>query len=196
MQPLTERFNTAMVLASRLHENQTRKSDGGRIPYVSHLLRVAGLVLEYGGDEDTAIAALLHDAVEDQGGMETAAYIRRMFGDAVAEMVMECSDSVAGNGEKKLPWRQRKEAYLAHLRVATPGAALISACDKLDNMASMTRNLRMEGPDFLGKFAGGKDGTLWYYTQIVEVLTDRHSPVAEELAAAFARMVNVMAELE
>src|SRR6266853_3455026 len=126
---LSRRFEAALLLATRLHATQTRK--GGRIPYVSHLLGVASLALEHGGDEDVAIAALLHDAVEDQGGRPTLQTIRRMFGDRVATVVMECSDT---DREPKPPWRERKERYLAHLPSASADALLVSIADKLHNV--------------------------------------------------------------
>src|SRR5262249_60692908 len=110
---LGKRFEEAMVMAHRLHARQLRK--GTRIPYVSHLLAVASLTLENGGKEVEAIAALLHDAMEDQGGLPTLMKIRRKFGDSVAGIVEGCSDS---EGDPKPPWRQRKVAYLEHLRTA------------------------------------------------------------------------------
>src|ERR1700690_3348992 len=115
---LTWRFDLALQFASGLHHQQARK--GVSIPFISHLMSVCGLVIEAGGDEDQAIAALLHDAVEDQGGLPTLATIRQMFGDRVADTVESCSDSMATNPDKKLPWRPRKDKYLEHLR---PGNA-------------------------------------------------------------------------
>ena len=194
MPKMTERFQHALLLACKLHENQTRKSGDGGTPYISHLLRVTGLVQEYGGDEDTAIAAVLHDAVEDQGGMETAERIRREFGDRVTGFVLECSDSTGAAGEKKLPWKGRKDQYLAHLRTATPEATLISACDKLDNVTSLTRNLPREGVSFFARFQGGKDGLFWYFGQIAEILAEKNSPVTAEYQAALAQLKETESE--
>ncbi len=128
---LTGRFDLAFQLASGLHHEQRRK--GTEIPYISHLMSVAALVLEAGGDEDQAIAALLHDAMEDQGGPPTLETIRRLFGDRVAGIVKECSDSESEHPENKLPWHQRKQAYLAKLTAASPDALLVSVADKLHN---------------------------------------------------------------
>src|ERR1017187_9056626 len=125
---LTWRFDVALQFASGLHHKQPRK--GVPVPYVSHLMSVAALVLEAGGDEDQAISALLHDAVEDQGGKATLDTIRHLFGKRVANAVESCSDSTATDPTKKLPWRERKEMYLAHLQGAKEDAVLIAAADK------------------------------------------------------------------
>src|SRR5215469_2697987 len=128
---LTERFQRAFGLASEIHAVQLRK--GTNIPYLSHLMSVAALVLEHGGDEDAAISGLLHDAIEDSSdGTATEARIRREFGAEVANTVVGCSDAVAVPGEAKAPWRERKERYVRHLADATdPPVFLVSACDKL-----------------------------------------------------------------
>lgn len=162
---LTERFYTALDYAARLHAAQTRKGSG--VPYVSHLLAVAGLVLDHGGDEDEAIAALLHDAVEDQGGAATAAEIRRRFGDRVAEIVEGCSDT---DVTPKPPWRARKEAYLAHLRAASRSVLLVSAADKLHNARSMLHEYRNTGEEVWARFNGGREGTLWYFREVIAAL--------------------------
>jgi len=162
---LTPRFEEALNLATRLHANQTRK--GTQTPYIAHLLSVSALVLEAGADEDTAIAALLHDAVEDQGGLETLAEIRNRFGERVARIVDECSDAY---NIPKPPWRERKEAYIAHLAEVSPEARLVSLADKLHNARSILRDLRQIGNRVWEKFNGGKEGTLWYYRALVETL--------------------------
>ena len=126
-------FDDALVFASRLHAGQLRK--GTPVPYVAHLLAVTATVLEHGGDEDEAIAALLHDAVEDQGGAATRAKIRRRFGENVAAIVDGCTDA---DTIPKPPWQQRKEAYLAHLVGETsPSVRLVSSADKLHNVRSI-----------------------------------------------------------
>src|SRR5437588_8327976 len=125
---LSTRFEEALVFATQLHREQTRK--GTRIPYIAHLLGVTSIVLEHGGNEDEAIAALLHDAIEDQGGASTREEIRRQFGDRVVEIVDGCTDT---DVMPKPPWRARKEAYLAHIIEATPSVRLVSAADKLHN---------------------------------------------------------------
>ncbi len=161
---LTERFEKALTYATQLHARQLRK--GNQTPYIAHLLSVTGLVLEAGGDEDTAIAALLHDAVEDQGGMETLNEIRHRFGDCVAEIVISCSDAFT---TPKPPWRKRKEAYLNHLLGASSQARMVSLADKLHNARSILRDLSQTGDQVWKKFNGGKEGTLWYYRSLVDV---------------------------
>jgi GTP pyrophosphokinase len=182
---LSERFTDALVYAAQLHAQQKRKLHG--TPYVSHLLNVAGLALEYGADEDEAIAALLHDAVEDQGGAATAEAIRRRFGDRVAEIVVGCSDT---DQFPKPPWRERKEAYLAHLREASSSMRLVSACDKLDNARSLLAGYREFGEALWERFRGGREGTLWYYAQVTAILQETGPRLlAEELARTVKQLV-------
>jgi len=165
---LSERFDSALEFTSRLHRRQLRK--GTTIPYVSHLLAVAGIALEHGADEDTAIAALLHDAVEDQGGAETLARIEERFGARVAAIVSACSDT---DRTPKPPWRDRKEAYLEHLAEERDAAVLlISASDKLHNARTLLIDARLLGDATWDRFAGGKDGSLWYYRSVVQTLRD------------------------
>lgn len=164
MDRLTARFGEALVYAAELHKNQVRK--GTTIPYVAHLLSVAGIVIEYGGTEDEAIAALLHDAVEDQGGAPTADAIRSHFGEAVLDIVMGCSDS---EGEPKPLWNERKEAYLAHIGPASGSVRLVSAADKVHNARSILMDYRTEGEALWSRFNGGKEGTLWYYRSLVPI---------------------------
>ena len=163
---LTDRFENALIFTTRLHASQLRK--GSQIPYIAHLLGVAALVLEAGGDEDLAIAALLHDAVEDQGGVQMLVEIRDLFGDRVAEIVDACSDAYTN---PKPPWRARKEAYLVHLKDnSTPEVRLVSLADKLHNARSILRDLCTVGNVAWDKFKGGKDGTLWYYRSLIAIL--------------------------
>ncbi len=174
---LSIRFEDALIFATRLHARQVRKST--HVPYISHLLIVAGMVIEQGGDEDTAIAALLHDAVEDQGGRRTLDEIRRRFGDRVAGIVEECSDAFTFF---KPPWRGRKEAYLAHLPQASAGARLVAAADKLHNARTTVADYRVSGEDIWRRFNGGREGTLWFYRAMVEALrAGGSSPLVEEL---------------
>jgi (p)ppGpp synthase/HD superfamily hydrolase len=175
---LTQRFTAALVYAAQLHATQTRKLSG--TPYVSHLLRVVGLALEYGADEDEAIAALLHDAVEDQGGPPTREEIRRRYGDRVVAIVDGCTDT---DQTPKPPWRARKEAYLAHLRTASTSVRLVSACDKVDNARSLLASYRQYGESVWERFSGRREGTLWYYRSLVEIFRQPPvSPLAEDLA--------------
>jgi GTP pyrophosphokinase len=182
---LRSRFQEALVYACRLHCGQYRKRT--RIPYVAHLLAVTGLVLEYGGDEDLAIAALLHDAVEDRGGRKTLAQIRRRFGDRVAAIVAECSDRLT---VRKPPWPERKRAYLAHLKTASRDALLVSLADKVNNAAAIVKDQGKSGDRVWLRFGGGKRRTLWYYRSLVEAFRQTSAPadLVEELARLVSRM--------
>lgn len=193
--PLSARFDEAFAFASELHREQLRKI--GRVPYLSHLLRVAGLALDFGASEDVAIAALLHDAVEDCGGMETEAIIRERFGDFVADVVLETSDSTTADANRKAPWRERKEAYLAHLRTGSEAAALVSGCDKLDNITSLTRAMEIAGGEAtLSRFKGGASDLVWYYESVAAVLKERGALVADELSAAIERWKEALRRCE
>ena len=156
-------FDVAWVYASMLHRSQTRRGDKA-VPFVSHLLGVASLVIEEGGTETQAIAALLHDAVEDQGGRPRLEEIRERFGDDVAAIVAACTDS---DEDPKPPWRPRKEAYIARLPDEPPEALLVCVADKLYNTRSILMDLREYGPRVFDAFAGRRDGTLWYYRTLV-----------------------------
>ncbi len=163
MRKLTERFEEALVYATRLHAEQKRK--GTEIPYVAHLLAVASVALEHGADEDEAIAALLHDAVEDQGGAATREEIRRRFGDRVVEIVDGCSDT---DVTPKPPWLERKKAYIAHVRSAPPSVRLVSASDKLHNARSILADYRACGERLWDRFSASREQTLWYYRSLVD----------------------------
>lgn len=174
---LTDRFDEALAYASRLHRDQRRK--GTSIPYISHLLSVAALVLEHGGNEDQAIAALLHDAVEDQGGPETLEAIRRRFGDTVAMIVADCTDAWE---ERKPEWRPRKEAYIAKLPGKDPSSLLVSLADKTHNARAILNDYRQLGDALWDRFNGGKDGTLWYYQTLATVFREAlPCPLSAEL---------------
>jgi GTP pyrophosphokinase len=162
---LTSRFDDALVYARQLHDAQVRKGSG--TPYIGHLLAVAALVLEQGGSEDEAIAALLHDAVEDQGGAATREEIRRRYGDPVVAIVDGCTDA---DREPKPPWRQRKEEHLAHLTTASPSVRLVVTADKLHNARSILTDYRRHGEAIWDRFRGGRDGTLWYYRAMADAL--------------------------
>jgi (p)ppGpp synthase/HD superfamily hydrolase len=173
---LSPRFVEAVRCAIDAHGEQARK--GTKITYVSHLLAVSALVLEHGGDEELAIAGLLHDAVEDANdgdGTAMAARIRHAFGERVADVVLGCSDT---EEQPKPPWRQRKERYVAHLAEAPDDVVLVSACDKLHNARCTVADLREFGPDFwLGSsgvtFNAGPDEQRWYYEALLAVFRDR-----------------------
>ena len=181
---LGNRFIDALGYATRAHDGQLRGSDDQ--PYIAHLLRVAGLVIQDGGSEDEAIAALLHDAVEDQGGLERLNDIRRRYGDAVADIVDECTDSY---GEPRPPWRRRKEEYVASLDEASEGALLVSLADKLDNTRSMIRGYHIRGEEqwsTTGKSAGD---VRWYYPTLASRFCAlRPGPLADELRRTAAEL--------
>jgi GTP pyrophosphokinase len=190
--PLGERFDRAFALAVELHRRHWRK--GTTIPYVAHLMGVAAIVLEHGGGEDEAAAALLHDSVEDQGGTATLARIRAELGDAIADTVAAVSDT---DVTPKPPWRERKERYLAHLRGASAAARLVSAADKLHNARSIVADLRNQRGTVWDRFAGGRDGTLWYYRSVLDAF---HAGPAEggpppELVGELERTIGEMERL-
>lgn len=165
---LGRRFHAAMVFAARKHAQQTRKKT--RIPYIAHLMSVCALVLEAGGDEDLAIAALLHDVVEDCGGEPMLKEVRRRFGARVAHVVAGCTDA---DTYPKPPWRQRKAAYLKHLKTADADVRLVSAADKLHNARSILLDYRKLGEPVWERFAGKREGTLWYYRALTTELCRR-----------------------
>jgi (p)ppGpp synthase/HD superfamily hydrolase len=186
---LSTRFEDALVYAVRLHARQVRKGSG--VPYVSHLLGVSGLVLDFGGDEEQAIAGLLHDAVEDQGGAATLVEIRRRYGERVAAIVDGCSES---SSLPKTPWKPRKEAYIAQLRKAPADVRLVSAADKVHNVRSLTSDYRQQGEALWSRFRGGKEGTLWYFRELVRVFWDLGpQPIADELAQAVEDLETMVA---
>ena len=181
---LGERFDQALLLASELHRTQTRKQSA--VPYVSHVLAVAALAIEHGADEDQAIAALLHDAVEDQGGMATASLIRERFGARVVDLVLALTDAVV---TPKPPWRARKERYLAHLAQAPAEVLLLSACDKIHNARTIVADHAVVGSSLWQRFTGGRDGTLWYYRELAAIFRTRGpQQLAAELTELSQRM--------
>jgi (p)ppGpp synthase/HD superfamily hydrolase len=162
------RFSAALAFASEIHGEQKRK--GTTIPYISHLLAVSALVIEAGGDEDMAIAALLHDAVEDQGGRPMLERIRARFGEDVAGMVEACTDAEV---TPKPPWNARKEAYIAAIPHKPPRALLVSVADKVHNAGAILRDYREHGEELWDRFNVKREGQLWYYRALVEAFRDR-----------------------
>jgi (p)ppGpp synthase/HD superfamily hydrolase len=172
---LSDRFADALVYATRVHRHQTRR---GR-PYVAHLLRVAGLVLDDGGSEDEAIAALLHDAAEDQGGRRRLREIRARYGNDVAAIVDSCTDSYE---RPPPPWRMRKEHYLEHLPSAPPGALLVSLADKVDNVRGILREVE-PAVAAGGRAVAGYEDVCWYYASLADMFVRlRPGARADELA--------------
>jgi len=177
---LGPRFLRAFLFAAEKHAGQTRKTS--TIPYIAHLMGVASLVLEAGGDEDLAIAALLHDVVEDCGGAPMLKEVRRRFGSRVAEVVDGCTDA---DTIPKPPWRERKERYIRHLKRADADTRLVSAADKLNNVRSILSDYRALGESIWSRFNGGRDGTLWYYRTLRdEFLRRKPNRLTRDLARA------------
>lgn len=173
------RLIEALGVAARLHARQLRK--GTDIPYLSHLLGTCSIALEYGADEDEAIAALLHDAIEDVQPTEEARAAVAEFGERVLHIVEGCTDS---DSHPKPPWQARKQAHVAHVREADASVLLVSAADKLHNARSVVADLRRYGPSTWERFNGGRDGSLWYYRALVDAFCANpvHRPdLVEEL---------------
>jgi GTP pyrophosphokinase len=174
---LTDRYNRALVYAIQAHASQFRK--GTRIPYIAHLLSVSALVIEDGGDEDEAIAALLHDAVEDQGGAPRFEDIRATFGDNVAAIVEGCTDT---DEVPKPPWRARKEAHIQHLVTASDSVIRVSLADKVHNARAILLDYRREGDRLFERFNAGKADQLCYYENLLAEFRNRSvSPLVQEL---------------
>jgi (p)ppGpp synthase/HD superfamily hydrolase len=181
---LTDRFDEALAYAAEVHRSQTRK--GGDIPYLAHLLAVAALVLEHGGDEDQAIAALLHDAAEDAGGRRRLEDIRSRFGDRVARIVDACTDTYE---VPKPDWRERKESFLERLTEVPEEALPVIAADKAHNAGSILADHRRIGPSLWDRFRAGRAGQLWYYRAVTEILVRRlPGPLTSGLSATVAAL--------
>lgn len=166
--PLTHRFEDAVLYATRVHAAQVRK--GSNTPYIAHLLGVAALTLEAGGDEDQAISALLHDAVEDQGGEARLKDIRARYGDRVAQMVSDCTDAVI---MPKPPWRPRKEAYIASLETKPLNSLVVSLSDKIYNAEAIVADMHTVGPEVWSRFSAPQDEVCWYYETLAELFERR-----------------------
>src|SRR4051812_9326478 len=192
--PLSDRFNDALVYAHNLHRTQPRK--GRDIPYIGHLLGVASLVLENGGNEDMAIAALLHDAVEDQGGLPRRDEIEAKFGRRVADIVMGCTDSDEVNPHNKKPWCDRKLAYIHHVEhEADPEVRLVSVADKVHNARAILTDHYESGDPCFDRFSGRKDGTLWYYRSLVDAFREAETRQEDDSPCGIGRR-RLLAELE
>ena len=190
---LGPRYADAFLLAAEVHAHQLRK--GSQVPYLAHLMAVSALVLDFGGDEDCAIAALLHDTVEDcDDGWAMEHRIRARFGDRVADIVMTCSDAIAVPGEPKTRWHPRKQQYIDDLETASADALLVSACDKLHNARSVLGDLRLYGSAMWQRFStkSGPD-QVWYYVTLADLFARRlPGPLTDELS----RVVGELAVLE
>jgi GTP pyrophosphokinase len=178
------------MFAAEKHKDQTRKAS--TIPYIAHLMGVASLVLEAGGDEDLAIAALLHDVVEDCGGAPMLKEVRRRFGGRVAKVVDGCTDA---DTDPKPPWRDRKESYIRHLKHADADTRLVSAADKLNNVRSILSDYRASGESIWARFKGGREGTLWYYRSLRDEFLRRPcNRVTREFALAVNELESLIAK--
>lgn len=180
---LSDRFHAALQLAWQVHGTQLRKQT--RIPYMAHVMSVGALAMENGADEDVAIAALLHDAVEDShDGAATEQDIRRRFGPRVADIVLTCSDAIGRPDGHKADWRERKQTYLTHLRDADDDALLVSLCDKLHNVRSVLNDLGEVGTALWQRFTvKDPEQQLWYYESLAAVFSEKFPG---RLATAFA----------
>jgi GTP pyrophosphokinase len=190
--PLSTRFDHALLFAAQVHREQDRKKSG--IPYISHLLGVASIVLDYGGDEDMAIAALLHDAVEDHGGRPMLKVIEQIFGARVAKIVDGCTDSYAEDPQKKENWERRKLRYLRRIRNEDAETRFVSAADKLYNARAVLRDLRYDGEVIFTRFSAPKGKTLWYYRALVTEY--RRAGVTHRLKPLINDLDRVVTELE
>jgi (p)ppGpp synthase/HD superfamily hydrolase len=185
---LSDRFSQAFGFAFEVHREQTKK--GGKVPYIAHLLEVTGLVLSYGGNEQEAIAALLHDAVEDHPDLASFEKIKEQFGTAVAQIVEACSDS---STIPKPPWKARKEKYIEHMHSANESVLMVATADKLVNARAVMRDYRLVGEQVWSRFNAGKSEQLWYYRTVAKALADaagdgRARPLVDELKRAVERL--------
>ncbi len=186
---MTPRFTKAISLAAEAHEGQERKGTG--MPYITHPVAVAALVARYGGDEDQQIGALLHDVLEDAG--EDWAPRIAAFGERVLAIVRACTDGTpdAVTGEKA-PWRERKEAYLAHLAETPDDALLVSACDKLHNIQAIHLDLTEIGMAVFDRFSADKDSVLWYYRSLAEIFVERKMAPAIAIQREYQQIIAAM----
>jgi (p)ppGpp synthase/HD superfamily hydrolase len=187
---LGSRFNEAFLFAAEKHATQTRKKTD--VPYISHLMSVAALVLEAGGGEDEAVAALLHDVVEDCGGHPVLEEIRERFGPRVAKIVEGCTDAYT---IPKPPWKARKLEYLDILRRSGDEVRLVSAADKLHNVRTILADYRREGDSVWDRFSGRRVGTLWYYRAVLDVLREgKPNRLVDELCRVVTELETLATE--
>ena len=187
--PLTARFRDALDLATQVHSGDVRK--GTTIPYIAHLLSVCSLILSDGGDEEEAIAGLLHDTLEDHPELVSRGDLSRRFGARVLSLVDGCTDTPPDySGGPKPPWRERKAAYLRHLASAAPEDLRVALADKVDNARAVVTDYRILGEDLWSRFNAGRDDQLWYYRTLVETLGIKRPPgrLLEQLEAHVAEL--------
>jgi (p)ppGpp synthase/HD superfamily hydrolase len=179
------KLSNALALAVQAHEGQVRKST--TIPYISHPMAVASIALEFGATENQAIAALLHDAIED-GGNKYANIIKAQFGDHVHDLVQGCTDGTPDHSGQKAPWIERKTSYLKHLQEASDEVLLVSCSDKLHNARAIVADLINDGPSVFERFSSSPEQTLWYYRQLATIFNNRKVPPAKALESAVSQM--------
>ena len=185
---LTERFHKALVYATEQHKDQTRKKT--TITYICHPIGVASLVLEANGDEDQAIAALLHDVAEDCGGEPRLVEILEMFGSRVEKIVRACSDSLVADPEEKAEWKDRKEVHINHLKEADSDTLIVTAADKAHNARSIATDLQNQGPSLWKRFNADSEEIIWYYESVYKVLFDKN--VSKSLLTPLRNAIDVM----
>jgi (p)ppGpp synthase/HD superfamily hydrolase len=195
---LTPQFETALTLAYRLHAQQRRKD---QTPYIAHLLSVTALVLENQGTEAEAIAALLHDAIEDQGGAPTRDRIQAEFGDEITAIIDGCTESDA---HPKPPWPERRQTYLQQIKAASPSVRLVALADKLHNARSLLqqlqqqalqRDLQQQGQSIWTQFSGGQDGTLWFYQAFLDLYAEPAPPSFQPMLQELHQIVHQLKTL-
>ena len=179
------KLSNALALAIQAHEGQVRK--GTKIPYIAHPMAVSAIALEFGATEDQAVAALLHDAIED-GGNKYANIIKAQFGEHIHTLVQGCTDGTPNQQGQKAPWLERKTVYLRHLEEASDEVLLVSCSDKLHNARAIVSDLINEGPSVFERFSSTPEETLWYYRQLANVFTNRKTPPAKALESAVSQM--------
>ena len=188
---LTKRYAAAVAYASIIHAGDVRK--GTEISYLCHLLGVSSLVIEAGGDEDQAIAGLLHDAVEDTGGMARADDIRARFGDRVTEIVIACSDSTDEEWKRDTPYSKRKRIYLDRIKTEPMDYLLVTMADKVHNARAIVTDLHVHGAEVIGKFNGDANQVLDYYQECLAIAKERD--VTPALRVPLELAVNEMASM-
>lgn len=186
------KFERGLVCAHRWHQQQRRKGDPPT-PYIAHLLGVASNVIEAGGTEEEAVAALLHDAVEDQGGQQRLQQIQELFGDEVARLVAACSDRIEAPAP---PWRERKETYIQKLSKAGLSVRRIAVADKLYNARSIIRDYRRVGPEVWERFRAGSGEVRWYYRALGEALEVAPPDPLESWVQEFRQVIEQMQKLQ
>lgn len=182
---MTLRFTKAISLAARANEAQMR--EGTLIPHKTRPVAVAGLVAQFGGDEDQQIAGLLHDVLE-YGGRQYAAEIEREFGPRVLTLVEGCTDAIPDATSQKQSWAERKQAYLVHLAGADADVLLVSGCDKLSNASAILNDVETIGPAVFNRSNEKNDGTLWYYTELANIFTEANAPMSRQLALTVSKI--------